>query len=101
MTPCSTRRLFVSVVCFCLSLLSCALAAGQTSPAGFPGYRFAVGKSSVWRVQYRSVSNANLRALFEGQAAPPSVSAPSAYTLAADLSGEMTQTTVSADTERI
>jgi hypothetical protein len=67
----------------------------STPEAGsdFPAYRFVAGKSTVYRVEYKSVSRADLRPLFEGQNAGQAQASGLAYALMASLQGDMEVTT--------
>ena len=83
-----------------------ARAGSRTSAGEFPGYRFDAGRRLTYRIEYSSVSNADLRVLFQDQNVGPggqqqAQSSGLSYSLAASLESEMTLTTVKVAPGRI
>lgn len=78
----------------------------ETSAGQFPGYRFSAGQRLTYRVEYGSISKADLRNLFQDQNVGPNgqqqtQSSALSYSLVASLESEMGLTTVKAAPGRI
>ncbi len=78
-----------------------AEAGTKTSAGQFPGYQFSAGQRLTYRVDYSSISNADLRSLFQDQNIGPNgqrqtPSSALSYSLVASFQSEMALTTVKA-----
>jgi hypothetical protein len=91
---------------FAKAVTSVTAASSERKPprGRFSSYRFVSGRSIAYRLEYSSVSNADLRVLFQDlDAAKPQQTQSSGltYALAASLRGQMIATTVTTSPDRV